>query len=587
MDNEFSVEKPRITRLSGPNYRPWSIQVKRLLQAKGLWTIVSEGPMKALEDQDTKDAKASTLVMGLCGQGPLQHILLLETAQEQWEKLKELYAPLGLQQLSSKVQAFIGYKPQNSSTTIAEISTELNTLQAEIAAISSEERPSDTLKTTVLFQAIRAKDPQYDIVILQLGLGGITNYSAIVGHLTEYERRIGAQPLKESAFKAVGEQSSTESKGQSSRPRSQKPKQGFKGRCFHCDKVGHRKSECRALNQGASTASTGPLATPGGSRGLSPAHDAHIATESSWIAATADTEAYTTQCSRSAGAISWMPEDQAWVIDSGCTRHMTYSKEAFVEYTPLHPTIGVSIANGACIQAIAEGSVQLQVQVQGTVRTIKLSRVLHVPDLAGSLISVSQLQDRGIHTRTVQGKKLFLELQGKVVGIAERVGRTYILQTAKATAYRATINENSSELWHRRFGHLSTQSLQRVDEATIGLEKPIQGLKKPCKDCLLNKSVKVINRQTPERAKAPLERIFTDGWGPYRVPSLNGSTYFFSFTDDYTRKSWVFPVSRRSQLQAVFTEFKLYVELETGLKIKIVRCDNISEYKGLSTLFST
>ena len=70
MESELSVEKPRIARLSGPNYRPWSIQVRRLLQAQGLWKIVTEGLSQDLElklEQETKDAKASTLVMGLCG----------------------------------------------------------------------------------------------------------------------------------------------------------------------------------------------------------------------------------------------------------------------------------------------------------------------------------------------------------------------------------------------------------------------------------------------------------------------------------------------------------------------------------------
>jgi hypothetical protein len=122
---------------------------------------VDGDPTKALEDgnQETKDAKASTLVIGLCSQGPLQHILQLETAREQWAKLKVLYAPLGLQQLSTKTQAFIGYKAPSSSTTIAEISTELNTLQAEIAAISPSERPSDTLKLRCYSKRLGRRTP--------------------------------------------------------------------------------------------------------------------------------------------------------------------------------------------------------------------------------------------------------------------------------------------------------------------------------------------------------------------------------------------------------------------------------------------
>ena len=64
-----------------------------------------------------------------------------------------------------------------------------------------------------------------------------------------------------------------------------------------------------------------------------------------------------------------------------------------------------------------------------------------------------------------------------------------------------------------------------------------------------------------------------------------GDAYFATFIDDYTRKSWVYLMGKRSQLRSVFIQFRTLVELETGLRIKAVRCDNASEYKSLGTLF--
>jgi hypothetical protein len=55
------------------------------------------------EHTETKDARASTIIIGLCTRGPLGQILLNKTIKEQWETLKTLYAPLGAQQLSIKV----------------------------------------------------------------------------------------------------------------------------------------------------------------------------------------------------------------------------------------------------------------------------------------------------------------------------------------------------------------------------------------------------------------------------------------------------------------------------------------------------
>jgi len=115
MEDDYTIEKPRISKLLGPNYRSWSVQVQRLLMGQSLWSVVSLGIERVptgsspessiVPDSDrtaTKDAKASTIIMGLCSQGALQHILLLETAKEQWEALKALYSPLGLQQLGAK-----------------------------------------------------------------------------------------------------------------------------------------------------------------------------------------------------------------------------------------------------------------------------------------------------------------------------------------------------------------------------------------------------------------------------------------------------------------------------------------------------
>ena len=79
MEDDFSVEKPRIARLTGPNYRPWSVQLQRLLIGQGLWSVVSLGvltliatvadpkaPEPLVDYTGVKDAKASTIIMGLC-----------------------------------------------------------------------------------------------------------------------------------------------------------------------------------------------------------------------------------------------------------------------------------------------------------------------------------------------------------------------------------------------------------------------------------------------------------------------------------------------------------------------------------------
>jgi hypothetical protein len=296
--------------------------------AQGLWNIVQQGPKGTKEPEQTaitpeeevKDAKASTLIMGYCAQGTLQYILLLETAKEQWEALKALYQPLGLQQLGTKLRAFTSYTPPKDSTpTITTIATDLTTLQAEIGDIDPKERPLENAKIAVFLRAVRALDPRFDPLILQLEiLGTVTDYTMVVIRLTEFERRMGPkEPIKEGAFSA----------------QSTKGKPKFQGKCYNCEKTGHRARDCRAPKRDAEgkSPSTGPLPTPSGGRGLSPGpvgstDSAKYAIEHSWAALTADSRA-----PRSLGSTKGL----LWVVDLGASRHMTYYKRAFIEYSAL------------------------------------------------------------------------------------------------------------------------------------------------------------------------------------------------------------------------------------------------------------
>jgi 5'-3' exoribonuclease 2 len=131
---------------------------------------------------------------------------------------------------------------------------------------------------------------------------------------------------------------------------------------------------------------------------------------------------------------------------------------------------------------------------------------------------------------------------------------------------------------------LSPTSLKLEHTVSIGLKELIGALQELCEPCIKAKTVRVVNRKAPERAIAPLERIHSDFWGPYSIPTLEGNSYMLTFTDDYTRKSWVYLTKTRKQLRTIFMQFKALVELESGHKIKAIRYDNASEYKSLGAL---
>jgi hypothetical protein len=58
---------------------------------------------------------------------------------------------------------------------------------------------------------------------------------------------------------------------------------------------------------------------------------------------------------------------------------------------------------------------------------------------------------------------------------------------------------------------------------------------------------------------------------------------FITFTDDYSRFGYIYPIKERTEALDKFKIFKAEVENQHNLKIKIVRSDRGGEYYGRHT----
>ena len=81
---------------------------------------------------------------------------------------------------------------------------------------------------------------------------------------------------------------------------------------------------------------------------------------------------------------------ESWLIDSGCTNHMTNDKELFIDLRPTDLT-KVKIKNGDYISVKGIGTIAIT-SAEGTKR---ISDVLYVPKIDQTLLSVGQLIEKG------------------------------------------------------------------------------------------------------------------------------------------------------------------------------------------------
>ena len=96
-----------------------------------------------------------------------------------------------------------------------------------------------------------------------------------------------------------------------------------------------------------------------------------------------------------------------------------------------------------------------------------------------------------------------------------------------------------------------------------------------CESCVLGKHHReMFQKGKAWCAKEPLQLIHSDIFYPLEVPSLSHTIYFFTFIDDFSKKSWVYFLKNKSEVFSIFQNFKSSVENESSKKIDTLRSNN-------------
>ena len=100
-----------------------------------------------------------------------------------------------------------------------------------------------------------------------------------------------------------------------------------------------------------------------------------------------------------------------------------------------------------------------------------------------------------------------------------------------------------------------------------------------CEDCVVGKTHRTSFGTAQHVTREKLDYVHSDLWGSPNVPySLSKCQYFISFTDDWSRKVWIYFLKTKDEAFTSFTEWKKMVETQSERKLKRLRTDNGLEF---------
>jgi len=139
---------------------------------------------------------------------------------------------------------------------------------------------------------------------------------------------------------------------------------------------------------------------------------------------------------------------ECWLVDSGCTNHMTHDQELFRELDKSQVS-KVRIDNGDLITVEGKGTIA----IESSAYTKLIYDVLYVPEIHQNLLSVGQLIEKGFKVIFENKHPLIKDVDDKEIFNIKMRGKSFSfdLLEEEQTTYPFTVN--NTEVWHKRLGH--------------------------------------------------------------------------------------------------------------------------------------
>ncbi|CAI7812767.1 unnamed protein product [Closterium sp. NIES-53] len=293
-----------------------------------------------------------------------------------------------------------------------------------------------------------------------------------------------------------------------------------------------------------------------------------------------------------------------WVIDSGCTSHMTPRADLLDEVKPPGNIKFVAATSGALLPLIGVGNAKVMGANGGLAR---LGNVLLVEGLSANLLSVRRLQKSkakvtfgptSCHAKL--GKLLLWDLEEKSSCIKDLWQLPIIpwnrkppatamaAATAKATAGGEETAPSDGSLDAVKKVLQPPQPQQPHGEVLAGVDATAAWAKassgsgeadwETWHERLSHVNFPMLQNSTGP-AKAPLALVHMDVVGAHA--SLSGSCYFLTIVDDHTCAVWVYPLKTKGEVAAaVLKEWMPRAQRESRHKVKVICTDNGGEFIG-------
>lgn len=540
MSTNYLVSVPKLK--GRENYSEWAFAAENFLVLEGMSDCIKSETIPA-EIGAAGDAKTKAKLILTIDSSLYVHIKGVQTTHELWKKLKNLFDDTGFTRRISLLRSLISIRLENSASMTSYVTQIIETSQK---LCGTGFNINDEWVASLLLAGLTEK---YSPMIMAIEHCGIPlTADAIKTKLLDMEESGNGGDSSASnssgafaSYKKNRNVGSTATKDNTQMSKS-KPKTIT---CYKCKQTGHYRNQCTSMSKNSSNTNKTEKAT---------------------------SNAF------SAVFLNGEFSKSDWYIDSGASVHLTANEEWLTNVSRDLKVKEIVVANKDKVPVLCTGDVQITTKTHACEYDITVEGVLCVPKLTTNLLSVSQLISKGNKVSfNSYGCQVFNQA-GVLVATASLLNGVYKLNMSENCSLAAVMV--SSEVWHRRLGHVNSQYLNKMQDAVQGLTLDSKSdiSKSSCVTCCEGKQSRLPFPKEGSRSTELLHIVHTDLCGPMENQSIGGSKYFMLFIDDFSRMTYIYFLKTKDEALKCFQQYKAEVENQLNCSIKILRSDNGTEF---------
>ncbi|KAK3929705.1 Retrovirus-related Pol polyprotein from transposon RE2 [Frankliniella fusca] len=573
------MEKDTVTKLGLNNYFAWACQVEAILDSKDLWEIVDDGyTEEELEDASEEEKKANKLALAFLKRVVedchLEYIGQCKSAKEAWGILRDQFCERDEYQQLVMMKQLLRME-KDEKTPVMEYINKVTSAHREISTAGLINFNDRTLALIILM----GLPEEYSDCVRALTRDSKLSVRYIMPVLRAEESRI--KMSKEERMK------NQELKGYMNRKQppkfvvngnNQKTNSSFE--CFACHKFGHAAKECRkALSAKArgtilcyscgeeghsssvckqnKTENSGSANNGGGNNignvnksdskkggqkfknnevrvdvsGQNDEDKVQIGSGVVRVKYKALAGTVTSKTFQETKNDEDSGDPNRWCLDSGCNADCTPFRDLLDNFKPASGTMEVAKKKQVC-EVKGVGTVTMRLKDDFGGWTIHLKEVYWVPDASDNLISVRQMDKKGIRFTIVDGRFSAFDGAEEIFNAVAMKDDLYAFEvewyeqqklpscSLEASQSESAVSEPTvtltarravtKEIWHHRFGHANNLPTSDLIPKVLGYPQDKRGyrlwdLNKKC--VVLSRNVRFCETIFPFKKIVPREIV--------------------------------------------------------------------------------